>query len=535
MRSMAQLIPTCPTRRWILSSTLAGVLAGCSTQQPDSRNGATALSTAAAPLPRGAVGTEATALQWINRLTWGATAGGTDSWPAAGSAAFVQAQLAPAPARLAPALQARIDAMTISRTPIEELLPALEARQHEARAMRNEEDRRTAQQALQRELRALQMETSERFLLRALYAPQQLHEKMSWFWMNHFSVFAQKGELRALVADYEERAIRPHALGHFRELLGAVTRHPAMLRYLDNARNAVDRINENLARELMELHTLGVNGGYTQQDVQELARVLTGVGVSLRPAGEGPPRMRPALQPYYVRQGLFEFAPARHDWGAKTLLGRPLQAQGLAELDEALDRLARAPATARHVTFKLAQFFVGDHPSAELQNTLARSFERSNGHIATVLRTLFEHPEFQRSLGQRFRDPMQYVLAALRLAAPTEGPVPAVEPVMNWLQTLAQPLYSRPTPDGYPLDAASWSGSGQMVTRFDIARAISNGNALRPPDPAAKPAPPALQQSRTAQTLLASWAKTTRDAVAQARSAREWNLLFLSAPEFMYG
>src|SRR5204863_6031597 len=115
------------------------------------------------------------------------------------------------------------------------------------------------------------------------HSPWQLREQMTWFWMNHFSVFAGKAEVRALVGDYEEQAIRPHALGRFRDLLGAAARHPAMLRYLDNALNAARRINENYARELMELHTLGVGGGYTQKDVQELARVLTGFGIAFRP------------------------------------------------------------------------------------------------------------------------------------------------------------------------------------------------------------------------------------------------------------
>ncbi|WP_159918400.1 DUF1800 family protein, partial [Pantoea sp. 18069] len=136
-------------------------------------------------------------------------------------------------------------------------------------------------------------------------------------------------------------------------------RHPAMLRYLDNAQNAANRINENYARELMELHTLGVDGGYSQRDVQEMARVLTGHGVSLRPLDEPPPKLRPEWAQQYVRRGLYEFNPQRHDWQPKELLGRPLQGQGMAELDEALDRLARAPATARFVTRKMAAYLVG--------------------------------------------------------------------------------------------------------------------------------------------------------------------------------
>src|SRR5664279_633772 len=140
---------------------------------------------------------------------------------------------------------------------------------------------------------------------------------MSWFWLNHFSVFARKGAIRWLAADYEEQAIRPHALGHFRDLVMATLKHPAMLQYLDNEQNAAGHINENYARELMELHTLGVNGGYTQRDVQELARILTGVGVNV---GANAPNIRPQLQSQYVRNGLFEFNPNRHDYGDKVFL-----------------------------------------------------------------------------------------------------------------------------------------------------------------------------------------------------------------------
>ena len=383
-------------------------------------------------------------------------------------------------------------------------------------------------------------------MLRALYSPTQLREKMTWFWMNHFSVFAGKGNLRVLVGDYEERAIRPHALGRFRDLLGATVRHPAMLHYLDNARNAAGRINENYARELMELHTLGVDGGYSQQDVQELARVLTGVGIARQPEGNEAPRMQPALRRHYVRNGLFEFNPQRHDWGPKTLLGQPLRAEGLAEVDEALDRLARAPATARFITRKIALFLVGDQPPPALLQTLARTFERSDGDIAAVLEALFNAPEFRASLGQRFRDPVHYVLASLRLAH-GDAVLPGAEPALGWLQRLAEPLYGRATPDGYPLEAAAWAGSGQMSTRFEIARAIGAGVATAPmPTPrekemrmaeqsASQRTPPPLAQSAYVRALQPTWSAATRNALAQAASPREWNLLFLASPEFMHG
>src|SRR5207244_1314335 len=188
-----------------------------------------------------------------------------------------------------------------------------------------------AQQARRQHSRTILEQARAARLWRALYSPRQLQEVMVDFWYNHFNVFAGKGLDRLWIGAYEAEAIRPHALGKFRDLLGATAHHPAMLGYLDNAQNAADRINENYARELMELHTLGVGGGYSQGDVQELARVLTGVGIRRRAPDAPPPNIRPALRGDYVQQGLFEFNPNRHDYGPKVLLGQPMTRQGLAE------------------------------------------------------------------------------------------------------------------------------------------------------------------------------------------------------------
>lgn len=488
--------------------------------------------TATPPVPAD-IPDEALRARLVDRITWGSTAQGAQALAGQGVQAWLAAQLrAPSNAPLPPEAQAQIAAMTITRTPLEDLARQMQQRQREARALPTEDERKAALQAWQKDMRNLQREAGQRFLLRALYSPTQLREKMTWFWMNHFNIFAGKAHLRALVGDYEERAVRPHALGRFRDLLGGTARHPAMLYYLDNVQNAAGRINENYARELMELHTLGVDGGYTQRDVQELARVLTGVGVSLRPLDDEPPRMKPALRAHYVRQGLFEFNPARHDWDAKTLLGQPLRAQGLAELDEALDRLARHGATARFITRKIAVYLVGDAPPQALLDTLARTFERTDGDIAAVLAVLFESGEFRASLGQRFRDPVQYVLAGARLVHGDQPVLANTEPLLNWLQRLAEPLYGRATPDGYSLDASTWSGSGQMSTRFEAARALGAGiggqGGQRMP-------PPALSQTAYLRQIDATLAPATRAALAQAATPREWNLLFLASPEFMHG
>ena len=360
------------------------------------------------------------------------------------------------------------------------------------------DDRKAERQAYQQQLTRLAREAQTRMLLRALYSPNQLEEEMTWFWMNHFSVFQQKGPIRAFVGDYEEHAIRPYALGRFRDLLGASARHPAMLVYLDNARNGAGRLNENYARELMELHTLGVDAGYTQRDVEALARILT--GWSLDFSGDAPSR----------------FYPRRHDYSAKQFLGTTIQGRGAGELDQALDLLARHPATARFVSRKLAMFFVSDDPPPGLIERLSAAFNASDGDIAQVLRTMFATSEFRASLGTKFKDPLHYTLSALRLAL-DQRPLPDPQPVIGALARMGEPLYARATPDGYPLTRTDWASPGQLATRFEIARGI----AYRVPDKIWDEPLGPLSQS-TAQTL------------AKASSPQEWNLLLLSSPEFMH-
>ena len=474
----------------------------------------------------------------LDRLTWGADNASLQALQRTGTAATVAALLRPdTPTALPLQAQAQIDAMAIIRTPMETLAIDMQARQQAIKNEPTEDARKAAQDAYQRDMRALQREAERRFVLRAVYSPAQLQEKMTWFWMNHFSVFAGKADIRAMVGDYEDRAIRPHALGRFRDLLGATVRHPAMLRYLDNAQNAAGRINENYARELMELHTLGVDGGYSQHDVQELARVLTGHGVSLRPLDEPPPKLKAEWARHYVRNGLYEFHPQRHDWQPKELLGQPLQGRGMAELDEALDRLARAPATARFVSRKLATYLVGDAPSPALVQSLTESFTRSDGHIVALLQTLIASDAFKASLGTRLRDPVQYVMAGLRLGY-ADRVLANPDPALSWLQRLAEPLYGRATPDGYPLDAAAWTSSGQLAVRFEIARALGGAGtgALYRAEGAPQPKvpPPPIAQSEAFRALEPLLAPATRVALARATSPAEWNTFLLSAPEFMY-
>jgi uncharacterized protein (DUF1800 family) len=306
-----------------------------------------------------------------------------------------------------------------------------------------------------------------------------------------------------------------------------------MLRYLDNAQNASGRLNENYARELMELHTLGVDAGYTQADVQELSRVLTGHGVNF--TGEDR-QLRPAVKAEYVRAGLYEFVPGRHDYGAKTLLGEPVRTRGAAELDEALDRLSRHPATARFVSRRLAQHFVADAPPPELVERMAAAWRASGGDIAQVLRAMLAHPAFEASLGGKFKDPHQYVVSAVRLAY-EERTILNAAPMLGWLQRLGQMPWSRQTPDGWPLTRAEWSSAGQMAVRFEVARAIGYGAAglfrTESPDATERPAFPQLANALYYGSMQKTLGASTRKALESAGSPQEWNLLFLSSPEFM--
>ena len=269
----------------------------------------------------------------LDRLTWGANPSSVRDVMQQGLDGYMRSQLNPSTEPDLPeAVREHIAMMSISQMPVESRVIEMNRQRLATDAVKDDEQRSTSRQVYQRALAKYGRETSTRALLRAVYSKNQLREQMTWFWFDHFNVYQNRGLLRALVADYEDRAIRPYALGHFRDMLRAVVHHPAMLIYLDNAQNASGRINENLARELMELHTLGVDGGYTQADVQELARILTGVGVNLR---SDTPQVRRAVRDDYVRDGLFEFNPNRHDYGDKKFLGGIVKGAGMKEVDEA--------------------------------------------------------------------------------------------------------------------------------------------------------------------------------------------------------
>lgn len=336
-------------------------------------------------------------------------------------------------------------------------------------------------------------------ILRAVYSNQQLYEVLVDFWENHFSIFANKDDARYLLTAFDRETVRPFAMGRFRDLLGATAHSPAMLFYLDNWRSSVPRpypakgdkpagvdggFNENYARELLELHTLGVDGGYTQKDVQEVARCFS--GWTIQKPNE---------------QGLFLYRPGLHDDGEKMVLGRRIPpGGGIADGERVLDILATHPSTARFVATKLARRFISDDPPASVIDRAASVFLKTDGSIRETLRTIITSPEFFSPSVYRakVRSPLEYVAAALRaLNAETDGD----RPVLDAIGRMGQPLFGRITPDGYPDRADIWLSSGTMVARFNFANALATDR---------------LKGTKVnVEALLAGVDQTDRNAVAQ--------------------
>jgi uncharacterized protein (DUF1800 family) len=484
-----------------------------------------------APPARAATATPRDAA-FVDALTWGVNPSSMAEFRAIGRERWLQAQLhPPVEQRLPRPAAQQINALMVTHRPARELMVAFDLQGRTANQLPDPDLKAASQRTFQDGMSEIARQAVSVTILRALYSPDQLRERMTWFWFNHFNVHQYKANLRVLVGDYVDTAIRPHALGNFRDLLIATLRHPAMLRYLDNADNAVGHINENYAREIMELHTVGVGSGYTQKDVEELARVLTGAGIDAWPDN---PKLKPEWQLLLIRDGLFEFNPARHDFDDKMLLGLPIRGSGFAEIEQAVTILCAHPATAAHVSRQIAVYFVADDPPKPLIDRMARTFIRSRGAIAAVLDTLFRAPEFAAAAGTRFKDPMRYVLSAVRLAY-DDKVIVNTGPIQNWLNRLGEGLFNRQTPDGYPMVSSAWNASGQMMTRFEIARQIGANSAglFRTPETGEQPAFPLLQNALYFDSLRAGLSPQTQAALDKAVSPQEWNTLFLSSPEFM--
>lgn len=436
----------------------------------------------------------------LNRAAFGPTPGEVVRVTALGAAAYIEEQLsAGADEETHLALRLRgIDALRF---------PAMELRDLPEPEM----------------LRQLQQAA----LLRAVYSPRQLRERMVDLWSNHFNIYARKGLGTFFKPVDELTVIRRHALTTFPELLRASARSPAMLAYLDNQANRRGVANENYARELMELHTLGVHGGYTQKDVQEVARCLTGWTVEDR-----------FLRP----RGTFRFDPARHDDGAKVVLGRRIApGGGLSDGEQVLDLLATHPGTARFISGKICRCFLGEAPGP-WPARLAAIYEKTGGDIKAMLRPLLLSDDLAHA-PPLLKRPFDFVVSALRaLNADTDGGAALQE----HLARMGQPLYQWPMPDGYPDRASAWTGS--LLARWNFAFALTAAGipgttvdlprlirAAAPADallelalarPADEPAMLPVREKLRAHLALAGTEEHVRTAEAAA--------LLLASPEFQW-
>jgi uncharacterized protein (DUF1800 family) len=294
-------------------------------------------------------------------------------------------------------------------------------------------------------------------IARQIFSQRQLYETMVEFWSNHFSVFILDGPVR-FFKSYEDRtAIRPHALGKFRDLLNASARSPAMLFYLDNYANAVGVAQENYARELMELHTLGVDGGYTEDDVREVARAFTGWTINARvPTG-------------------FQFATPRHDTGSKQILGTTYPAgRGIEDGQAVLDTLAAHPSTARFISTKLVRRFVSDTPPGALVDRLTAEFIASDGDIKSLLRMLFKSAEFAASADQKYKRPVELVISALR-ATGARATGDYVRAINNQFTAMGQVPFQWDPPDGYPDTKDYWLNTTALLNRWNFGLALAEG------------------------------------------------------------
>ena len=500
----------------------------------------------------------ATAEHVLNRLAFGPRPGDVARLQRIGLRAYLDEQLRPSAGETT-AVSSRLAAFTTlsldSRAIAERFeIPALQAAaarkgSGQAGAGPDATDRGTTRQAGVDAPNLPMLELAQAKLLRAVYSDAQLQEVLTDFWFNHFNVDARKGPTRFMLTEYERDAIRPHVLGRFRDLLEATAKSPAMLFYLDNwmsadpsgphldqlrpaLRRRLERdgarapqrgagqqsrlqqqiaqrtsgLNENYARELLELHTLGVDGGYTQKDVTEVARAFTGWTIDRPRAGGG-----------------FHFVAALHDDGEKAVLGHRIQAGGGERDGEAvLDILAAHPSTARFIALKLARRFVSDTPPESLVTRLADTFRTSHGDLGAVMRTMLTSKEFLAPAARqaKVKTPLEFVVSALRV---TGAEIGDARGLVGTVRQLGMPLYQCQPPTGYGDTADTWVNTGALVNRMNAALALASGQVRGVHVSAAIDVGHLLPESAS---------ELTRQTVARAQTPQQAIALTLGAPEF---
>jgi len=438
----------------------------------------------------------------LNRTGYGPRPGDVERVRAMGLQKYIDQQLRPD--RIAdPVVEARLAGFPTLTMSSKEIARKYEEPQLEQRRQRKQDAGQKTEpdgapkmrDPQQQKANAVLIELSEQKLLRAVYSERQLQEVLTDFWFNHFNVDARKGPARFMLTEYERDVIRPHVLGKFRDLLEADAKSPAMLFYLDNwmsadpngphvemmpprivrgpfggrrieparprqqpqGKNAPKGLNENYGRELMELHTLGVDGGYTQKDVTEVARAFTGWTIQQPRQGGG-----------------YKFEPRLHDTGQKVVLGHVIKAGGGEGDGQAvLDILVRHPSTARFIATKLVRRFVSDDPPAALVDRVAARFRETDGDLRDVMRTILTSPEFlSGSYRAKVKTPFEFVASALRA---TGADIQDAKPLVRSLQQFGMPLYMCQPPTGYKDTADAWVNTGALVARMNFALQLASG------------------------------------------------------------
>jgi uncharacterized protein (DUF1800 family) len=456
-------------------------------------------------------------VHFLNRTSFGPTREAVQKVNRMGIPAYLEEQLHPE---------------RISDTPVEEKLAGLKTMRLSSRELielypppkQAAEQEMMGQQPMQGP-RLVILELQQARLLRAVYSQRQLYELMVDFWTNHFNIFAAKGADRWLATAYDRDTIRPHALSRFKDLVLATAQSPAMLFYLDNWLSAAPNsaaakfapnnrrrgLNENYARELMELHTLGVDGGYTQKDIQEVARCFTGWTIH-QPRAEG----------------TFYFEPRIHDSGEKMVLGTRIPpGGGMEDGLQVIDLLVRHPSTARFIALKLARRFISDDPPPSLVNKAADTFRRSEGDIPTVLRTLIDSPEFfsPETYQAKVKKPLEFVASSLRV---TGAEVQMSHQLLRYLGRMGEPLFLAQPPTGYPDAGASWTSPDMLLTRMNFAIDLI---ANRIPGSRARIEPLADKDSLARLVAPDALSAGTHSALAETEG-RQAIALLLAAPEF---
>ncbi|HTM24127.1 MAG TPA: DUF1800 domain-containing protein [Vicinamibacterales bacterium] len=498
-----------------------------------------------------------TILHVLNRIGFGARPGDVERVRQMGLAAYIDQQLRPdrIPDTQMAARLSSFETLTLSSRQIAQdyYVPAQMARRQAQLAKKDagndqnpsdaaKKPRTPQEMEMARKQREVVVELTEQKILRAAYSDRQLEEVLTDFWFNHFNVFAGKGPTQEYLTAYERDTIRPHVLGKFRDLLEATAKSPAMLFYLDNWQsadpNAADMreqrmrpggrglffprppqrpnqnpnaqrqkrgLNENYGRELMELHTLGVDGGYTQDDVVNVARAFTGWTIDQPRQGGG-----------------FRFEPRLHDSREKVVLGHRIKAGGgESDGEQVLDILAKHPSTARFISTKLARRFVSDTPPPALVDRAAKRFAETDGDIREVVRTILTSPEFFSADAYRakVKTPFEFVVSAVR-ATGTE--VTDAMPLAQAVRQLGMPLYMCQPPTGYADRADAWVNTGALLNRMNFALQLVSGR-MRGIEPGAGPVSAALANDVS---------PATASTIAKAGDPKQVAALTLGSPEF---